>query len=211
MIKSLELGPKKTWPLYIMIWGIAFTFLYSSVVNTDIVSGTWNPADFEDEQLLISISLTTHQLIAYLAVLLLLYHYDLINEKTMQLAKSFVRRKRKINSARISVASSSAKSEFNFKERDNFRSFSDTQRLLGYITEESKDSSQNADSSVADGELQLNIDVNHQVQPRTAPAQVEIPRKAKLFRVLMERKLGIDWEHDEISSQMPESLQTNQV
>lgn len=49
MIKSLELGPKKTWPLYIMIWGIAFTFLYSSVVNTDIVSGTWNPADFEDE------------------------------------------------------------------------------------------------------------------------------------------------------------------
>ncbi len=27
------------------------------------------------------------------------------------------------------------------------------------------------------------------------PMLVEIPRQAKLFRVLMERKLGIDWEH----------------
>jgi len=25
--------------------------------------------------------------------------------------------------------------------------------------------------------------------------EVEIPRKITLFRVLMERKLGIDWEH----------------
>jgi hypothetical protein len=33
-----------------------------------------------------------------------------------------------------------------------------------------------------------------------APAQIEIPRKAKLFRVLMERKLGIDWEHTVKSS-----------
>jgi hypothetical protein len=29
----------------------------------------------------------------------------------------------------------------------------------------------------------------------TTPAQITIPRKASLFRVLMERKLGIDWEH----------------
>ena len=27
------------------------------------------------------------------------------------------------------------------------------------------------------------------------PAHVSIPRKASLFRVVMERKLGIDWEH----------------
>jgi len=29
----------------------------------------------------------------------------------------------------------------------------------------------------------------------TTPAHVSIPRKASFFRVLMERKLGIDWEH----------------
>jgi len=31
------------------------------------------------------------------------------------------------------------------------------------------------------------------------PAQVTIPRKASIFRVVMERKLGIDWEHDIVS------------
>ena len=122
----------------------------------------------------------------------------------MQLAKSFVRRKRKINSARISDASSAVKSEFNFEDADNPRSFSDTQKFLGYITEESKENCANTqeNQSVVDGEIQFNMDVNNQFQqlPRTAPAQIEIPRKAKLFRVLMERKLGIDWEHEERSS-----------
>lgn len=45
--------------------------------------------------------------------------------------------------------------------------------------------------------------------------EVEIPRKITLFRVLMERKLGIDREHefdsdDDISSR-DQSVQTNQV
>jgi hypothetical protein len=40
------------------------------------------------------------------------------------------------------------------------------------------------------------------------PMYVEIPRSAKLFRVLLERKLGIDWEHDNIGSE-ESSLQTN--
>jgi len=44
------------------------------------------------------------------------------------------------------------------------------------------------------------------------PAQVTIPRKASLFRVVMERKLGIDWEHSLISGEKElESIQTNQV
>ena len=44
------------------------------------------------------------------------------------------------------------------------------------------------------------------------PAQVTIPRKASIFRVVMERKLGIDWEHDIVSDQLePESVQTNHV
>ena len=39
------------------------------------------------------------------------------------------------------------------------------------------------------------------------PAQVTIPRKASLFRVVMERKLGIDWEHSQESDQIePESI-----
>ncbi len=39
---------------------------------------------------------------------------------------------------------------------------------------------------------------------------VELPRKITLFRVVMERKLGIDFEHsrESISNQ---SLQTNEV
>lgn len=40
------------------------------------------------------------------------------------------------------------------------------------------------------------------------PMYVEIPKSAKLFRVLLERKLGIDWEHDNLGSE-ESSLQTN--
>lgn len=40
---------------------------------------------------------------------------------------------------------------------------------------------------------------------------MEIPRKAKLFRVVMERKLGIDWEHSILDDESDDSLQTNQV
>jgi hypothetical protein len=40
---------------------------------------------------------------------------------------------------------------------------------------------------VEDGEVE--------VKRIVGPALVEIPRKITLFRVLMERKLGWDWEH----------------
>ena len=46
------------------------------------------------------------------------------------------------------------------------------------------------------------------LQPLTVPDAVEIPRKVTLFRVVMERKLGLDWEHSEYDES---SLQTNQV
>ena len=47
----------------------------------------------------------------------------------------------------------------------------------------------------------------------TPPVFIEMPRKAKLFRVLMERELGIDWEHSFVeSNSLPKSsLETNQV
>ncbi len=45
--------------------------------------------------------------------------------------------------------------------------------------------------SVKDVEAVLEMDNNLSV----TPAHVSIPRKASLFRVVMERKLGIDWEH----------------
>jgi|LauGreDrversion4_2_1035121.scaffolds.fasta_scaffold344609_1 hypothetical protein len=62
--------------------------------------------------------------------------------------------------------------------------------------------------SVKDVEAVLEMDNNLSV----TPAHVSIPRKASLFRVVMERKLGIDWEHTQRSSdKQPESLQTNQV
>ena len=41
------------------------------------------------------------------------------------------------------------------------------------------------------------------------PAEVIIPRKITLFRVMMERRLGIDWEHSDHSSEIYKSLQTN--
>jgi hypothetical protein len=37
-----------------------------------------------------------------------------------------------------------------------------------------------------------------------------LPRKAKLFRVVVDRKLGIDWEHS-VKSSEEDSLQTYQV
>ena len=43
------------------------------------------------------------------------------------------------------------------------------------------------------------------------PPEVVIPRKITLFRVVMERKLGIDWEHSQNSSVTFKSLQTNQM
>ena len=62
--------------------------------------------------------------------------------------------------------------------------------------------------SVKDAEQTLTMEFGTIV----TPAQVEIPRKASLFRVIMERKLGIDWEHSSISDKLkPESVQTNQV
>lgn len=58
-------------------------------------------------------------------------------------------------------------------------------------------------------------DLAHQgeqeVQNVVNPTFVEIPRKAKLFRVLMERELGIDWEHSYEDSEFFRSLQTNQL
>lgn len=44
-----------------------------------------------------------------------------------------------------------------------------------------------------------------------APSFVNIPRKAKLFRVLMDRKLGISWEHGDESLALASSLGTNQL
>ncbi len=38
------------------------------------------------------------------------------------------------------------------------------------------------------------------------PDFIEIPRNAKLFRVVMERKLGIDFEHNVVESENEESL-----
>jgi hypothetical protein len=60
--------------------------------------------------------------------------------------------------------------------------------------------------SVIAGELD-----NGTVYSSNSPLYVEIPRKAKLFRVIMERKLGIDWEHTFISSDQEQSLQTFEV
>lgn len=44
-----------------------------------------------------------------------------------------------------------------------------------------------------------------------SPVYITIPRKAKLFKTLMERKLGIDLEHSFVSSSSELSLQTNEV
>lgn len=44
------------------------------------------------------------------------------------------------------------------------------------------------------------------IQPIVGPTHVEIPRKAILFRVLMDRKLGFDWEHSFDSNSLDQSL-----
>lgn len=52
--------------------------------------------------------------------------------------------------------------------------------------------------------VDLSMHSNHQ---HVNPAFIEIPRNAKLFRVVVDRKLGIDWEHSVRSSEEG-SLQT---
>lgn len=54
-----------------------------------------------------------------------------------------------------------------------------------------------------------NLKLNHPNHQHVNPAFVEMPRKAKLFRVVVERKLGIDWEHT-VKSSEENSLQTYQ-
>jgi hypothetical protein len=38
-------------------------------------------------------------------------------------------------------------------------------------------------------------DDNPDNEPDDMVSEVQVPRKITLFRVVMERKLGIDWEH----------------
>ena len=56
-------------------------------------------------------------------------------------------------------------------------------------------------------------DLSDDDEPDDVVQEVQLPRKITLFRVVMERKLGIDWEHDEDSQSDVSfvSLQTNQV
>ncbi len=54
------------------------------------------------------------------------------------------------------------------------------------------------------------VDDNNYKHLHVNPALVEMPRKAKLFRVVVDRKLGIDWEHT-VKSSEENSLQTYQV
>ena len=45
------------------------------------------------------------------------------------------------------------------------------------------------------------------------PENVELPRKGNDFRVMLERKLGVDWEHtpEDGNSELCQSLQTNML
>ena len=54
------------------------------------------------------------------------------------------------------------------------------------------------DGSVTQGEKEFKL-INN-------PVHVEIPRHSKLFRVLIEREIGIDWEHSHNSSKEPLSI-----
>jgi hypothetical protein len=55
-------------------------------------------------------------------------------------------------------------------------------------------------------------DLSDDDEPDDVVQEVQLPRKITLFRVVMERKLGIDWEHDDNQSVGSfRSMQTNQV
>lgn len=51
--------------------------------------------------------------------------------------------------------------------------------------------------------IKLNTD-RMQWAPVTEPESVEMPRKITNFRVVMERRLGIDWEHEPIPDTIEE-------
>jgi hypothetical protein len=70
-------------------------------------------------------------------------------------------------------------------------------------------------SRVQKAREKLILDVPDYSKPITEPEEVEIARKGTRFRVVLERKLGIDWEHapadhSELVSN-DESLQTNEM
>ncbi len=64
------------------------------------------------------------------------------------------------------------------------------------------------DESVRMSEAAQSLELGNMM---VAPTHVNIPRKAKLFRVLMDRKLGISWEHGDDSLILTSSLGTNQM
>jgi hypothetical protein len=71
--------------------------------------------------------------------------------------------------------------------------------------------SDNSAAFIDEFEMELTselVEAGEQEQQRTlGPAFMQNPRNAKLFRVLMERELGIDWEHSFLETE-PKSLQT---
>jgi hypothetical protein len=53
-------------------------------------------------------------------------------------------------------------------------------------------------SRVQKPKLKLFLEVPDYSKPITEPNEVEIARKGTKFRVVLERKLGIDWEHEPV-------------
>ena len=66
------------------------------------------------------------------------------------------------------------------------------------------------ENDVSDNELTADL-LAVTRQSDSNPHQMEIVRKGNNFRVVMERKLGVDWEHDpqECPSEILQSVQTN--
>ena len=50
----------------------------------------------------------------------------------------------------------------------------------------------------------IKLQCNRSSSGITEPESVEVPRKITNFRVVMERKLGIDWEHEQDENQITE-------
>lgn len=88
LIRSLRLGKLIMWTLYFIVWGLAAAYIYSSLIQNTYFIDKWNKAEGTPHlRILSAVQLTSHQVIAYIAVLILLYHFKLLNDKTLVLVK----------------------------------------------------------------------------------------------------------------------------
>lgn len=82
LIRKLGLGPTFKWPLIITIWLLTTTYIVTDCLTIATFSITGELTGSK----LAFVTKTGHQILAYCAVFLLLFHLNVLNKNTIKLA-----------------------------------------------------------------------------------------------------------------------------